>query len=89
VSRVAHVIIDGVRYVPETDLSGCQPWSSKLLTLRTEAGLTLDQLAQVTRISRTKLHELENGVMINPRLDCIRDLLKFYSVSFDDLFGIR
>ena len=59
---------------------------NNLKKLRKERNLTLEELAERTKISKTYLRELETG---NKRLneDNIRVLAEFFNVTYDYLLG--
>ena len=63
-------------------------FSERLKELRTEAGLSQDQLAKQVGLTHTAigLWELDKRV---PNLDAVIDLAKFFNVSLDYIAGLE
>ena len=57
-------------------------FSKKLKQLRTEQGLTQEQLANGVHVSRTLINKYENGA-VEPTLDNIKRIAEFFGVSED------
>ncbi|ELQ0171784.1 helix-turn-helix domain-containing protein [Clostridium perfringens] len=57
-----------------------------ILSLRKEKGLTLEQLAELTNISRNMLWHLEKGDRTGT-LETLKKLADFYNVSLDYITG--
>lgn len=55
-------------------------FSKKLKQLRTEQGLTQEQLANAVHVSRTLINKYENGA-VEPTLDNIKRITEFFGVS--------
>lgn len=53
--------------------------------LRTSRGLTLEQMAEITGISKTTLNDIENG-KVSPRLDIMERIAKTMDVRISDLY---
>jgi transcriptional regulator with XRE-family HTH domain len=53
--------------------------------LRGEAGLTQEEVSNLTGISKSIISRIENGVIENPRFDVVAKLCFVYNVSLDDL----
>ncbi len=61
------------------------PLGEKIKNLRTEKGLSLEQLAQMTDSSKSYLWELENREQTNPSLDKLNKLANALGVTSEFL----
>jgi transcriptional regulator with XRE-family HTH domain len=54
---------------------------------RKAAGLTQRQLAEAAGVDLSRLRQLEQGVVADPRVSILRAVAKALKVSWEDLFG--
>lgn len=59
--------------------------SGKLRTLRAERGLTLDELAQSSGLSKGLLSKLENNLDANPSLETLHKIASAFNLTVADL----
>lgn len=60
--------------------------SKKLKELRTELGLTQEQVAKKIGVSRVNYTRYENG-KVRPNYESLLLIVDFYEISLDELFG--
>lgn len=58
----------------------------KVRQLRTDKGLTLDQLAVLAKVSKSHLSDIENGIA-NPTVPVAIRIAKALRVKLEDLIG--
>ncbi len=61
-------------------------FNEKLHELRTQRGLTQEELAQALYVSRTAISKWESGRGY-PNIESLKDIAKFFSVTVDDLLS--
>lgn len=61
---------------------------SKLKEIRLQAGLTMDQVVDATGISKRTIITIENEEGANPSVDTVKRLLKYFEISFEELYPL-
>lgn len=59
---------------------------SRLKEIRLATGLTLDQVVEATGVSKRTLITIENENGANPSIDTVKRLIKYFEISFEELF---
>ena len=59
---------------------------SNLKDIRLCAGFTLDQVAEATGISKRTIITIENEEGANPSVDTVKRLMKYFEISFEELY---
>jgi transcriptional regulator with XRE-family HTH domain len=58
-----------------------------LRNIRTDRGLSLDTVAKAINLSPSLLQQLEEGLYPECKLDTIFDLIAYYGISGEEIFG--
>lgn len=61
-------------------------YKSNLKGLRSNAEMTLDQLADATGISKRTLITIECDERGNPSIDTVKRLMEYFKISFEELY---
>lgn len=65
---------------------GLEKFKSNLKELRQAAGLTLDELADETGIGKRTIITIENEAGANPSVGTVKRLLKYFEITFEELY---
>jgi DNA-binding XRE family transcriptional regulator len=60
-----------------------------LRNLRNSRGLSIDTVAKAVQLSPQLLHQLEEGAYPECKLETLFDLIDYYGVSGEEVFGSR
>ena len=61
-------------------------YQSNLKAIRTDRGLTIDQLAEGTGIAPRTIISIENDNGANPQIGTVKRLLKYFEITFEELY---
>ncbi len=61
-------------------------YKSKLKEIRLASGLTIDQVAESTGVSKRTIITIENEEGANPSVDTVKRLIKYFEISFEELY---
>lgn len=59
---------------------------SRLKEIRQGTGLTIDQVVEATGISKRTIITIENEEGVNPSVDTVKRLIKYFEISFEELY---
>lgn len=59
---------------------------SRLKEIRQGTGLTIDQVVEATGISKRTIITIENEEGANPSVDTVKRLIKYFEISFEELY---
>ena len=59
---------------------------SRLKEIRQGIGLTIDQVVETTGISKRTIITIENEEVANPSVDTVKRLIKYFEISFEELY---
>lgn len=59
---------------------------SRLKEIRQRTGLTIDQVVEVTGISKRTIITIENEEGANPSVDTVKRLIKYFEISYEELY---
>lgn len=59
---------------------------SRLKEIRQGTGLTIDQVVEATGISKRTIITIENEGGVNPSVDTVKRLIKYFDISFEELY---
>ena len=62
---------------------------SRLKEIRLDAGLTMDQVVEATGISKRTIITIENEEGANPSIDTVKRLLKYFEITFEELYPLE
>ena len=59
---------------------------SRLKEIRQGTGLTIEQVVEATGISKRTISTIENEEGANPSVDAVKRLIKYFEISFEELY---
>ena len=59
---------------------------SRLKEIRIASGQTIDQVAESTGVSKRTIITIENEEGANPSVDTVKRLIKYFEISFEELY---
>ena len=59
---------------------------SRLKEIRQGTGLTIEQVVEATGISKRRIITIENEEGANPSVDTVKRLIKYFEISFEELY---
>lgn len=59
---------------------------SRLKEIRQGTGFTIDQVVEATGISKRTIITIENEEGANPSVDTVKRLIKYFEISFEELY---
>lgn len=63
-----------------------EKYKSNLKDLRLDAGLTIEELADVTGLGKRTIIAIENDAGANPSIETVKHLLAYFQIPFEELY---
>lgn len=63
-----------------------EKYKSNLKDLRLDAGLTIEELADVTGLGKRTIIAIENDAGANPSIETVKRLLAYFQIPFEELY---